>query len=134
MEWCHLANLIRMGLHHQLLSKGFEMKQIIITSTMLMLATNAFAQSLPITTEQMKSEMEKSTANAREWTTDTGARMCPPDIEYVQPPYKAVCGEDTNIECYNRRSEEAKIRSAYNAWTKACYNHSQPHRAAGKAR
>jgi hypothetical protein len=54
MEWGHLANLIRMGLHHQLLSKGsFEMKRVIITFFATLMATNAFAQT-QISPDQMR--------------------------------------------------------------------------------
>jgi hypothetical protein len=130
MEWGHLANLIRMGLHHQLLSKGFEMKQIIITFTMLMLATtSAFAQLSP---DQMRAEMAKP-ANA------SGQKFCPTGNEYDTIALKKAYGGDGASspcldlhgdawktcdtkywDCHKRWSEDNNTINAYNAWIRNC--------------
>jgi len=141
MEWGHLANLIRMGLHHQLLSKGsFEMKRVIITFFATLMATNAFAQT-QISPDQMRAEMAKS-ATAREWNS-AGVRMCPPDIEYHTTSLRLACGSDDNsachdlqdaafnacdkqfLDCYHRWVEDTKTINAYNAWIRACYTPQQ---------
>jgi hypothetical protein len=103
------------------------MKQIIITFTLMLATTSAFAQLSP---DQMRAEMAKP----------DGHKMCPSNNEYSTTSLMKTCGGDdygypchglrgdaafeacdkVYWDCFHRWVEDTKIIYAYNTWVREC--------------